>query len=341
MKWPFHGDDVTADAVEGRTDRPPEDLLLLLGFVPLALAVLVFWNVDSVLVRAPIAAPLLLFAPGYAVVSFVFPRRSDASSRLTLANERTVRGRFSGRIGPIERLALAVGMSFAILPFLGLVIATVDGFTPETVVVAVSGFVLTVGSLAVIRRQRVPPEARFRFGIVDGLERVGAALAPANSPLLGVVNAVLLVSIVLALATGGFALLAPQDGEQFTDLRLLTEDDSGELVAGDYPDAIEPGENASITVAIENQEGEETTYTLVVQQQRLVDGTIVERDTLSVEQYRVDDGEMAVDERTIEPTGTGELRFAFLLYEGDSFPNPQTTENAYRSGHLWIDVGED
>ena len=333
MKWPFHGDDVAADAVDRRAGRLPVDLVALVGFVLLALVVLVVWNVDSVLVRTPFAAPLLLFAPGYVVVSFVLPRRRDG-------DERVSSGRPARRVGTIERFSLAVGLSFAVLPFLGLVIATVGSFSPDTVVVAVAGFVFTVGSLAAVRRQRVPPTERYRLGVMDGLDRTRSALTPGDSPLLAAVNLALLISVVLALATGGFALLAPQDGEQFTDLRLLTENDSGELVAADYPDSIAPGENESITVSIENRENQEMNYTLFVQQQRVEDGSVVERDTITVEQYTVGDGERIVDEVTIEPSGSGELRFAFLLYEDGSVPELQTTENAYRSGHLWIDVGE-
>ena len=333
MKWPFHGDDVTADAVDRQSGRLPGDLVALIGFVLLALVVLVVWNVESALVRAPFAAPLLLFAPGYAVVSFVLPRRNDVDDRVS-------GGRVAARIGTIERFALSVGLSFAVLPFLGLVIASVGSFSPETVVVVVAGFVITFGSLAAVRRQLIAPTERYRLRGIDGLDRVRSALALGDSPLLAAVNLALLVSVLLALATGGFALIAPQDGEQFTDLRLLMEDDSGDLVAAEYPESIEPGENESITVAIENREGQETNYTLFVQQQRVEDGSVVERDTLAVSQYSVDDGETTVDEVTIEPTASGELRFAFLLYEDGSVPELQTTENAYRSGHLWIDVGE-
>ncbi len=354
MKWLFPQSNANSyGAGERRSAGAATDLVLLVGFVLLAVAVLLAWNPNSPPVRALVGGPLLFLAPGYAVVSLLFPRSKAAAVRNagqggSTTNAVSTVGSQAGRslhersvsgVTEVERAALAFGTSLALLPILGLMIATVDGFTPATVIVTVSTFVLVVALFALVRRYRVPPRDRYRLEAGARLSAIRSFLFPRGSPALALVNLALTVSVLLALGTGGYALLAPQDGETYTGMQLLSEDDSGDLVAAGYPDSIEPGESVPLTVAVENQEGTAMEYTVVVQQQQYADGSIVDRTELDRVQYELADGATGYGDREVTPTAEdGQIRLVFLLYPDGAVPSEPTTDNAYRYTHLWVAI---
>lgn len=313
-------------------ENAPVDLLYLTGFVLLATVVLAVWEVTSPVVRAAVGVPLLFLAPGYAIVAFAFPRATPVETVTRIGRSRR---RHANEVGDVERVALSFGASFATLPLLGLPIAMSPwGFTGPVVVGAVSGFTLVVLALAAVRRLTVRPADRYRvtLGVRSTLFGTGSVLHTA-------VNLVLVCSVVLALAGVGYGLVAPQDGERYTTMHLLTEDESGDLVASGYPDEIGPGESIPLTVAVENQEGQDTNYTVVVQQQRVEDGTVVERTELRRIDYVLSDGSTGYGDREITPTADqGPIRLSFLLYEGDEVPDQPTETNAYRHTYVWTDV---
>ncbi|OLZ40417.1 hypothetical protein A6E15_05190 [Natrinema saccharevitans] len=309
----------------------PIDLLGVAGFVLVAAVLLTVVDAASPVLRATVGFPLLFLAPGYVFLSVLFPRETPASADGRSLLRQTV------PLSDAERAALSFGLSFALLPPLGLVIAaTPFGFTTSVVVNAVAGATLLGTGVAIARRLAVPPADRYRPG--RRLEAARAAIFDARSTRQVAVNVVLALSMLLALTTVGYALVAPQDGEEYTSLRLLTEDDTGELVASDYPSEIEPGEAVPLVVAVENQEGADEEYTAVVQEQRLEDGEVVERNELQRVDYGVDAGDTAYADRTLSPEAEeGSIRIAVLLYDGD-VPETPTTGNAYRHSYVWVDV---
>ncbi|QCC59978.1 DUF1616 domain-containing protein [Natrinema thermotolerans] len=309
----------------------PIDLIGIAGFVLVAAVLLTIVDAPSTVLRAAVGFPLLFLAPGYVVLSALFPRETPAIADGRPLLRQTV------SLSDTERAALSFGLSFALLPPLGLVIAvTPFGFTTSTVVNTVAGATLLGAGVAIARRLAVPPADRYRPA--RRLEAARAAIFDARSTRHVAVNVVLVISMLLAVTTVGYALVAPQDGEQYTSLRLLTEDDTGELVASGYPSEIEAGEAVPLVIAVENQEGEDEDYTAVVQEQRLEDGEIVERNELQRIDYSVNAGGTAYADRTLSPEAEAEsIRITVLLYDGD-VPETPTTENAYRHGYFWVDV---
>ncbi|OAQ54438.1 hypothetical protein HTG_02500 [Natrinema mahii] len=309
----------------------PLDLLGVAGFVLVAAVLLTVVDTESTVLRAAVGFPLLFLAPGYVVLSALFPRETPASPADRALLRQTV------SLSDAERAALSFGLSFALLPPLGLVIAaTPFGFTTSTVVNAVAGGTLLGTGVAVARRLAVPPADRYRPG--RRLEAARAAIFDAGSTRHVAVNVVLVVSMLLALTTVGYALVAPQDGEQYTSLRLLTEDDTGELVASGYPSEIEPGDAVPLVIAVENREGADEDYTAVVQEQRLEGDEVVERSELQRIDYNVSAGGTAYADRTLSPEAeAGSIRITVLLYDGD-VPETPTIDNAYRHGYVWVDV---
>lgn len=315
----------------------PTDLTGVSGFVLVAVTLLAVVDVGSTLVRAAVGFPLLCFLPGYATVSALFPRASDSR----LATDTAVPAG-TGGVSDLERLALAFGLSVAILPLLALVIAAGSwGYSTGVVVTVLAGYVLGLVAIAAVRRRRVPPAKRYRVRLGRRVETARTAIVDTNSAVHTAINVALVVSMVLAVTTVGYALVSPQSGEQYTGLELLTEDDAGEYVAGEHPPAVEAGEPVPLTIAVENREGDDTEYTAVVQEQWLSDGTVHDRTEIDRLEYAVSDGETAYGERDVTPVvDSGTVRIAVLLYV-DDVPETPTTDNAYRYAYVWVDVTDD
>jgi len=126
-------------------------------------------------------------------------------------------------------------------------------------------------------------------------------------------------------------------GGGYTELALYSEDEDGELVAGALPSEVEPGESIPLTVSIENQEGDQQRYTVVVQEQVIEDGEVVERTELRRIDATVSDGATASGERSVTPTaGPGEtVRISMLLYQGEPRPRRRTKTLRRRPTSGW------
>jgi len=316
----------------------PVDLVGVVGFTVVATVLLGVSDVSSPVVRAAVGFPLLFLVPGYVTVSTLFPRSTPVHESKTGTWKLIEQ---TQTLTDIERVALSFGLSFAILPLLGLVVAATPwGFTGPVVSSAVACFSIVGASLATIRRLSVPEADRYRVGLGRRLEAAHTAIFGPKSTLQVAVNVVLVLSMVLALTTVGYALVSPQEGEQYTSLRLLTENESGEFVASGYSSEIEPSEPISFVAGVENQEQQEMTYTVVVQEQRFVDGELVERTELQRTDTQVGQGTTEYVEQTVTPTTEeGTVRIAVLLYP-DGAPETPTLENAYRKTYLWTSVSE-
>ncbi|ELY87307.1 hypothetical protein C483_18488 [Natrialba hulunbeirensis JCM 10989] len=314
--------------------RLPTDLVGIAGVAIVAALLLLIVDVSSPVLRAAVGFPLLFVAPGYAAVSVLFPRESPPSETVAtplFGQTLTVTG--------VERAALAFGLSVALLPLFGIVIAlTPYSFSSVAVVALISGFVLVCAFLAGIRRVRIPEQNRYEFSFARAYDTVHAALFGTDSAVHTAVNLLLVASMLIALSSVGYALVSPQDGEQYTELQLLTEDDDGELVATDYETTTAPNESVSLAIDLENQEQSEQAYTAVVQEQWVDDGEVLDRLEHDRLEYTLADGESTQDEMSMTPEAeSGTVRVAVLLYD-ESVPESPTIENADRSTYLWVTV---
>ncbi|MDJ1434545.1 DUF1616 domain-containing protein [Halostagnicola sp. A-GB9-2] len=329
---------VTADRKPNRIlRRAPTDLVAVSAFVVVAGALLAILDIASPLVRAAVGFPLLFLAPGYATVSALFPRASPSQR-----GEATLLVEHTRPITEAERAALAFGLSFGLLPLLGLGIGlTPFGFTTSAVVGAVSIYTLVGVWIAAARRHRIASAERYRFDFGRKLAAGRRAVFDTGSAIHTAVNVLLVVSMLLALTTVGYALVSPQQGAEYTDLRLLTEDGSDEFVASNYSTSVESGEAIPFTVATENQEGEEMEYTVVVQEQWISDGEILERTELERSDYNLDDGSIEYSEQNVTPEAeSGAIRISVMLYDGD-VPDTPTHDNAYRYTYFTTEVTDE
>ncbi|RQH02267.1 DUF1616 domain-containing protein [Natrarchaeobius oligotrophus] len=336
--------------------------------------------------RIPLGLLFVLFIPGYVFIAALFPEAGERASgderagstpdekgvwgeQVDESRENDVSdgdgtGLFSDApsrsgIDGIERVALAFGLSIAITPLIGLAL----NFTPwgirlAPIMVATTGFTLAVTAIAAIRRWDLPPEDRFRVPYREWYESGRTELLEPESRTDGLLNALLVLSIVLALGTVTFAIVVPPQGEEFSAVYILTEDD-GELVADGYPTDLSAGESAEIVLGVDNHEHRTVDYTVVVLEQEtdqvpnesgIVDESneSVLNETVVTNQRELDRFETRLEHNeswhhahSVEPSLTGEnVRIVWLLYPDGGVPSEPTMETTDYSVHLWVNIDE-
>lgn len=311
----------------------PADLAAVLILVGVTLATVLLPGVRETPLRVLFGLPYVLFLPGYALIAALFPEVGGRESD----------GEREG-IDGIERVALSFGLSIAVVPLVGLVL----NFTPWgirllPILVSVSGLTVLLVAVAAVRRWELPEEERFRVPYRTWVASARGELFEPASRADAALNVLLVVSVLLAAASVGYAVAVPKQGEAFTEFYVLTESEDGDLVADDYPTNFTQGESQPLVVGIGNHEHEAVSYTVVVELQRVAfvnnnTTRVLAEEELRRFSVRVADNGTHQATKSIAPTMTGErLRLTFLLYKGDPQGDP-SVETAYRDLHLWINV---
>lgn len=350
----------------------PADLGAVVILTGLTILSVFLPGVNETPLRVVFGLCFVLVLPGYAFVAALFPEAGESPTESVperepspnqtderpapvpgteaadTASEYEANSQPAGErtgIDGIERVALSFGLSIAIVPLIGLGL----NFTPwgirlGPIVLAVSAFTLGSVAVAAFRRQELPPEERFSVPYRRWIETGRGELFEPADRTDAALNVLLVLSILLAVGSVGYAVAVPTQGEQFTEFYLLTENGEEELVADDYPEEIELGTQAEVIVGIENNEYELKNYTVVVQLQAVEQignqTNVTNRQELDRFRTTLAHNETYQEQRSFTPTRTGsDLRVKYLLYDGD-VPATPTSETAYRDLHLWVDVVE-
>lgn len=322
--------------------RIPVDLVLCMGWT-VVLVLLALFNVDNSL-RLILGGLFILFIPGYVLVFALFPFKKHRKG-----------------ISVVERIALSLGMSVAIVPLFGLGL----NFSPWGIrlvplLLVLCLFIFSVGSIALYRWFTTIPAERFCISLDMSLPRFENRLSAALTLLL---VTLIIISVTLLL----YVIIVPKVGEKYTEFYVL--DSNGK--ADQYPQNLSRGENdsvnASVILGISNHEYRKITYTVEV--------WLIEENTSfnAYENYSktVIDHMWFVDEITIElnhmPVNIEnpwepqwEENYSFSLYRVGSFklafllfttPTEHYTLNkdyqdaadqiintAYREIHLWVTI---
>ncbi|ELZ30304.1 hypothetical protein C475_01177 [Halosimplex carlsbadense 2-9-1] len=317
----------------------PADLAGVVGLTSVVVAAAVLPIVNETLVRALVAIPFALFAPGWALVAVLFPHGHHETDES--GGDRTV----SDGLTLYERVALSFGTSIAVIPVVGLVLdLSPVGLAPDAVVASLAGLVLALVAVAVRRRRALPSELRYSVPYRRWLSAARSNLFRTETSRDTALTAVVAVSLLLAVGSVGFVAVDPKQGAQFSEFYLLGADDSGDLTAESYPQNFTVGESRSLVVGIQNDEQTTTSYTVVVRLDRVElrasSTRVVESERLHRFEPRLAANETWHRQHAVRPSMAGErLRLTYLLYR-ESPPEDPTVGNAYRDARLWIDVNE-
>lgn len=296
---------------------------------------LVLANVLGGPLRIVLAAPLLGFLPGYAVLDALFPTVDSGGS----AGESR---RLSDELSWSARVAIAVGLSIVLLPLLVVLLGTSGVALTTTPLTLTLLVVVTVGiTIGSYRRIRHGTAEGYRVPTQQWRAELSAATIEAESRIDAALTVGLILVVVLAMTGFAYGLAAPDRGSSYTEVALLDQQ-GDELVAGNYPDTVTRGEPIDVTLTVENQEGVETEYTVLFVLERVRtagdDADVLERERLDRRTVTVADGETLREQISVEPTMLGnDLRLSVLVVEGET-PSVIDSSTADHHLYLWIDV---
>lgn len=213
-------------------DRP-DDLIAVVVIAILLVFIIAFAPTSPI--RPVFGLIFILILPGYVATAALFPNRES--------------------IDVIERVALSLGLSIAIVPLAGLALNyTPFGIRLEPIEAVLTGFVMIVSFVAWRRRLNLPEDERF---VID----VDVNLSMAGMPL---VDRALTVGIVITLAATlillAYVVAVPRSGESFTQLALL----GPTMKAEGYPRNLTVNQNATVIVSVGSFETSLKNYSLVI-----------------------------------------------------------------------------
>ncbi|THE65056.1 DUF1616 domain-containing protein [Salinadaptatus halalkaliphilus] len=332
--------------------KVPADLGAVLLLTAVTNVVIVVPFVRETPLRALFGLVFLLVVPGYAFVAALFPGRpapesgdghsgSDPDSHRAVATTDILEPG-PGHIDGVERAGLSVGLSIVFAPLLFMIV-DVSPWDLDLVALlgVVTGFVLVSWAVAVVRRWQRPPEDRFR---VPYRTWIGATLAvgQSQSRLDAALSVLVVVSVVLAVGVVAGGVLVPADGERYSAVYVLTDDDD-EFVAGNYPSRVALGDSREIVVGIDNEQHRTVEYTVVVAEQRLEETGegvgVVDQRELERFEAELTHGETSYHVHDIEPTMVGGTRIVWFLYPDDAPVEPSMETTPYHA-HLWLEVDD-
>jgi len=207
-------------------------VIIVFSLLPAVLFVL-DWNGP---VRILFALPLVLFSPGYTLVSALFPKKKDLSG--------------------IERAALSLGLSIVIVPLLGLMLNYAPwGIRPATIWGAVFFLTAVMSVLALQRRKRILPGERFSIYIDFKINKWR------DLPVLNKVFSMALIATAV-IFTSSFYCLSDESKviDRFTQFYVLGPEGRTE----GYPREIYRGQEEEVILGIFNHEYRTVNYRVEV-----------------------------------------------------------------------------
>ncbi len=317
----------------------PQDLILGTAWTLLA-AALVIADISGP-VRVLVGVPFILVWPGYLLTVALYPGRYQeavvAKGEDAEATERAADG-----LGPLERAALSIGLSVALVPLIGLFMNfTPLGIRVTPLVLAIALWNVGAAGFGWRRRHFLRPDERPFFEIDVSLERWRAR--PASERLVGVLVA---VASLVAAGSVAYVLATPNPGEPGTEFYVL----GATGTATDYPTHLETGQVSPVEVVVRNHEHETVSYTIRVM---LVNGTFTTPDGSEPDpgkgETRFEPGPESVYETWTTRLGAsdghrhqvdvqlpeGDYQLRFELYRDSMVPG---VDEPYRLTHLWSQV---
>jgi uncharacterized membrane protein len=261
----------------------------------------------------------------------------------------------------IERIALSLGLSIAIVPLIGLGLNyTVFGIRLQPIFFSIFGFIIIIGLIGIYRWSKILPEKRFIISI-------NLSLPKSKNKIENTLTIVLIALIIIAGATLAYVIINPITGEKFTEFYLLGSKGN----ASGYPTNLSLDEIANVIIGIANHEYETINYTIeiwLVNQSTIFNKTSNENETIYhnmwfIRKINVTLNHLPVEieqpwtfqweyNYTFSINKSGIFKIAFFLYTNptNNYEYLKDYKNlanekinnihnmVYRSLHLWVKV---
>lgn len=347
-------------------ERPYDLYGVIAASTALMLVLLIVPDITSL--RVILGLPFILFFPGYALISALYPEKQRVigeypeeeekpQEEMTKAEKRDLRRRRSERrreeqgrgnsddteedeeppetkgLDGLERVALSLGLSIAITPLIGLVLNYTYDWDPEhlgirLVPIFVSQFAFITITSIVAVYRRNKVPIEDRFEIV-----LDISIPEDYTTMDKVLTVGIVVMMVLSVGLLIYIIVVPREGESFTEFYVLG---SGGM-ADEYPRYFTTDDPQSIFIGIGNHEHEDLNYTLFMtidddaENESVVsmDNVTISRTGQPLTEVDVNDGETVEIPCNFTITDPGSYKLRLLLY---------LNGEEYRDLHLWVKV---
>ena len=146
--------------------------------------------------RIALGFPFIIFSPGYVLIAVLFPKK--------------------GSLSPIERIALSLGLSIAVVLFIGLMLNyTPWGIKLYPLLLSVSFFILLMSGIAWYARGRISSEERFSINLGPPLTNLSCSWRTTGK-LYRSLTIVLLLAILGGSWALGHVMTKPVAGQTFS-----------------------------------------------------------------------------------------------------------------------------
>lgn len=322
----------------------PWDLIIIVGLsFCLLLYSLIF---EFSWIRVFLGLPFILFFPGYALLSALFPRREKPESELDSEDTISTKG-----INLLERIAISIGLSIAIVPLIGLSINLIFdrteliGIGQLQMIMSIFIFIIIFSIVGAIRRGKLEEKERFHLEFrIPNIKHFSI-----NEK---IIAAILIVLIFLASICIIVLVIYPKEQKASTEFYILGKDQT----ASNYPSEFTNNSYQNLSYGIVNHEGEETEFLVVLTliHKNNVSSTtrtgpiifpnnesnieLVEGNSIGFI-FSLPDNNERISEISFKINNTGTYKLQILLYENTSNNNQNLLiEQSKRKLHLWIEV---
>lgn len=313
-------------AVPAVSKTIPKDLLVIAVWLILAVASIYIPVINETFIRVILTVPVILFIPGYVLIAALFPEKKS--------------------IDGIERFALSVGLSIAVVPLIGLLLNyTPFGIRLNPIVISLVLFTVIMMVITLIRRARLPQDEAFAVPFEKVKPTLKEELFPKGQGRFDkALSIILIAAILIAVVTTVCVIAFPKDGEKFTEFYILGSD----KMADNYPEEFAVNTEQFVWIGIGNHEYRDVTYTVETLLLNAEWDTEAEASVIHASkphdrfEVTVPEGTTYLEEYFFTVDTTGYNRIEFLLYEGtvpaESATAEEKMDTAYRDLHLWITV---
>jgi uncharacterized membrane protein len=276
------------------------DLLIIAVWTIMTIIFVIIPILENSIIRTILGIPMVLFIPGYVLVTALFPKQDNLDS--------------------IERIALSFGLSIAVVPLLGLILNyTPFGIRLIPILVALSIYMAIMTIVAIYRRNMLPEDAQFSVEFNKIYEAINNEIITQKSKD-RILNVILIFSIILAIGTLYYVITVPKIEEKFTEFYVLGP--SGKT--DNYPTELKLGSSTTLLTGVVNHEYSSVNYTIQI---------VIGKDILSSKKLVLDNNETWEKNISFIPDKVGnDEKLELLLFKKDNFTVP------YRELHLWVNT---
>lgn len=174
----------------------------------------------------------VIFFPGYALLSALFPKRNNLDG--------------------IERLALSLGVSIAVVPLIGLILNyTPFGIRLYPVLISVTLFIIVTSAIGYYRGWKLPEAERLHF-----VFNIGLSGWPGMTKMNKALFTSLILVILATVVSLGYVIAMPKQKENFTEFYILGVEGKAES----YPGEVVVGQPVYVRLAVVNHEHQPANY---------------------------------------------------------------------------------